>query len=216
MKNTTKALENKMVLYQDLLNIKTVDCQEKLVPAQIAIFKNQVIFVRESVNKRLLKAELQLRRLHPNYQLILFCGYRSLETQTKRFLEVLSNLTKKYFENPLDLYESVHRKVAVPTVAGHPTGGAVDIAIFDIGANRLLDFGSLLYDYSTKKHYSFYPGLKKIQKYNRQLLRKVMMMSGFAPFDGEWWHFSFGDREWAFYYQKKTAKYKQVNFKSIR
>ncbi|MDR3125675.1 MAG: hypothetical protein LBU20_01195 [Candidatus Nomurabacteria bacterium] len=29
---------------------------------------------------------------------------------------------------------------------------------------------------------------------------KPMMSQGFAPYDGEWWHFSYGDREWAAWY----------------
>jgi D-alanyl-D-alanine dipeptidase len=31
------------------------------------------------------------------------------------------------------------------------------------------------------------------------------MRQGLAPFDGEWWHFSYGDREWAKYYEEEAA-----------
>jgi D-alanyl-D-alanine dipeptidase len=37
-----------------------------------------------------------------------------------------------------------------------------------------------------------------------------MTSVGFAPFDGEWWHFSYGDREWAYFYKKKNALYGQI------
>jgi len=46
---------------------------------------------------------------------------------------------------------------------------------------------------------------------NRILLRYLLKKQGFAPYDGEWWHFSYGDREWAFYYKKKNAIYGQVS-----
>jgi D-alanyl-D-alanine dipeptidase len=48
------------------------------------------------------------------------------------------------------------------------------------------------------------------------LLRSVMLQAGFAPFDGEWWHFSYGDREWAYYYKKKYALYSQVSLSSLK
>lgn len=35
------------------------------------------------------------------------------------------------------------------------------------------------------------------QKENRFLLQDLMLLVGFAPYYGEWWHFSYGDREWA-------------------
>jgi hypothetical protein len=45
---------------------------------------------------------------------------------------------------------------------------------------------------------------------NRKMLRDAMMAEGFAPYDGEWWHFCYGDKEWAFYYKKDKALYNQV------
>ena len=43
------------------------------------------------------------------------------------------------------------------------------------------------------------------------ILRKIMLEVGFAPYDGEWWHFSYGDREWAYYYKKYKYLYPQVD-----
>ncbi len=42
---------------------------------------------------------------------------------------------------------------------------------------------------------------------NRQILRICMTSAGYAPFDGEWWHFSYGDREWAAYYRQPHSLY---------
>ena len=50
---------------------------------------------------------------------------------------------------------------------------------------------------------------------NRMLLRAVMMSAGFAPFVGEWWHFSYGDKEWAKYVGNEVAPYDQLDFNSI-
>ncbi len=43
-----------------------------------------------------------------------------------------------------------------------------------------------------------------------------MLTAGFAPFDGEWWHFSFGDREWARFYGAENALYEQIQFATTR
>jgi D-alanyl-D-alanine dipeptidase len=42
-----------------------------------------------------------------------------------------------------------------------------------------------------------------------------MLGVGFAPFDGEWWHFSYGDKEWAAYYNKPNAVYEQIDFSAL-
>lgn len=34
----------------------------------------------------------------------------------------------------------------------------------------------------------------------RLLLHDAMLAEGFAPYYGEWWHYSYGDREWAAFY----------------
>lgn len=41
----------------------------------------------------------------------------------------------------------------------------------------------------------------------RILLHDLMVAEGFAPFYGEWWHFSFGDREWSVFYDAPYAQY---------
>jgi D-alanyl-D-alanine dipeptidase len=63
--------------------------------------------------------------------------------------------------------------------------------------------------------YVFSPFIARECWHNRQILRACMIKAGFAPFDGEWWHFSFGDREWACYFNQPTAIYSQLRFKSV-
>ena len=113
------------------------------------------------------------------------------------------------------MYEYIHEKIAVPIVSGHPTGGAVDAAIYDANQNKILDFGSEILDYSTTMCYYETDNISEEAKKNRKLLRKMMMSEGFAPYDGEWWHFSYGDKEWAFYYDKEKSLYNQVEASRI-
>jgi len=149
--------------------------------------------------------------------LYVVCGYRSLEIQTKKFQKTLVRTIRNGFiPNSIDLYERVHEQIAVPTVAGHPTGGAIDVYIIDTKTKKSLDFGSKIYDYTTKLYPTFAQRVSKKARLNRMLLRRTMMKTGFAPYDGEWWHFSYGDREWAYYYNKKYAIYKQTSLKEFK
>ena len=175
---------------------------------------NGKIFVRKTVARMLLRAQEKISKINPSYKLFITYGYRDLSIQTKRFNEVRKKLLEKFPKKSVTK-DDVHRFVAVPYVAGHPTGGAVDLQIYDTKRDAFLDFGSNQYDYSTKKCYVFEKNINVKQKENRMLLRKVMTESGFAPFDGEWWHFSYGDREWAFYYKKIFAIYAQMIYKNI-
>lgn len=217
----TNSLEETMVKYQDLVTVPVTESKDSLV--RLSTVPNRYdsrfidmekkfgkrIIVRQSVATLLTKAQQELQKDYPDCSLFVTFGYRTPTIQTQRFLGQLAiEAGKRFWENPIDLYEATHRFVAVPTVAGHPTGGAVDITIIDKKRNPL-DFGSKMYDYTTNACYTYFPTLSRKAKENRMVLRNVMTTTGFAPFDGEWWHFSYGDREWAFYYEKPNAIYAQ-------
>jgi zinc D-Ala-D-Ala dipeptidase len=68
-----------------------------------------------------------------------------------------------------------------------------------------LNMGCSYLEFESDRLHVFCDGLSEEQRNNRMLLRKVMMESGFAPFNGEWWHFSYGDKEWAAFWNKPHA-----------
>jgi len=229
MNKSTHQLEADMVQYRDLLKIPIRENHERFVYLDSNLIPNGYlnvfndmekitgprILVRKEVFNRLLKAQKSLTQENPKLTLFVTYGYRNLEIQIKRFMELIQK-NKRYFKDPVDLYEEIHRYVAVPTVAGHPAGGAIDITIKEVSKDKFIDFGSQQYNYITKKNYVFHPSISKVAKKNRSLLRKIMMNAGFAPFDGEWWHFSYGDREWAYYKKQKFAFYDQIMYKDIK
>lgn len=170
------------------------------------------IIVRQSVAEKLNNVDSMLKKIDPEFQLLVTYGYRSLAVQKKYFAFYKKKLAQKN-KTESELLEAVHKLIAVPEVAGHPTGGAVDVTILKNG--RQLEMGTKLYDFSSKNCYSLSPFIKKTELINRSILRYVMLKNDFAPFDGEWWHYSFGDKEWAFYYGKKNAIYDQLFFPKI-
>lgn len=226
------ALEAKMVQYHDLLGVNVKECGEPLLPLSgvdipSGYMKPMVdrvlmtIFVRKTVQNKLLVAQKQLQKHMPTLSLFVTYGYRRPEIQKRAFQKELKSITQQtYIPDPTDLYETVHRRIAVPTVAGHPTGGAVDVILINRHTGEPINCGSPLYDFCSKS-YVFYSRINKTAKNMRMLLRESMLSVGFAPFDGEWWHFSYGDREWAYYYHKPQAIYDQtsrpgVSYRTIR
>ena len=224
-------MKNNFVLYKDLLTIKGYNKKtnkEKyvLIPTNgdlvFGRYKKDMsmleygeqIAVRKTIYEKLLKVAKELKKINNNYKILVSYGFRDMRKQQEYFNEILEKV-KNDFESEIDMYEYIHEKIAVPSVAGHPTGGAVDAAIYDEKKNKILDFGSELLDYSTTKCYYGNDDISAEAKNNRELFRKMMMKEGFAPYDGEWWHFSYGDKEWAFYYKKEEALYDQIDAEKV-
>lgn len=220
--NLFSSLEKNFITYCDLKDINVDDCGEcfsSLSNTNIA-YRTQGefitpstgkdIFVRQSVVEKLNNAQKYISELFPNCRLEVVYGYRSLDVQNSTYQKIKAEIVQQYPDYDADqINEEVHRFIAVPDVAGHPTGGAVDVQI--IGQDgQLIDMGTKAQEF-VKESYVFYPLVSKTTWFNRQKLRQAMICAGFSPFDGEWWHFSYGDKEWAKYYSKPNAIYAQVN-----
>ena len=222
---------NHFVKYEDLLTIEKYDpetdkeeftllpLEDKYVIGKYQERRNMLeyghqIAVRKSVYEKLVKVSKDLKEINKNYKIIVVYGFRDMKKQEKYFNEILEEVKDK-FTDEIEMYEYIHEKIAVPIVSGHPTGGAVDAAIYDDEQNKILDFGSEILDYSTTMCYYETDNISEEAKNNRKLLRNMMMSEGFAPYDGEWWHFSYGDKEWAFYYDKEKSLYNQVEASRI-
>lgn len=218
---------NNFVKYKDLLTVNKFNeetnkekfvylpLEDELVIGRYQETRNmkeygERIPVRYTVYEMLKEVAKNLKKYNENYKLIVVFGFRDMKIQEKFFNEIYNDVKDK-FDDQMEMYEYIHEKIAVPEVAGHPTGGAVDIAIYDETKGEILDFGSEILDWETTKCYYHSEEISEEAIKNRKLLRKIMTEQGFAPYDGEWWHFSYGDREWAFYYKKDEALYKQVN-----
>lgn len=216
-----KSLAEKTIRYVDLMRVPVDLVQEKLVPIitsenltvrqigteMYAITGNQ-IFVREKVAYKLQQASALIAEYDSRLRLEVVYGYRALSIQKRLFAKHKKRLSKQYTGE--ELMQAVHSLIAVPEVAGHPTGGAVDIQITKEG--KPIDFGTKIWEFCADS-FVFSPYIGVEAQKNRQLLRRIMMEIGFAPFDGEWWHFSYGDKEWAKYNDKPFAIYDQVEFK---
>ena len=217
-------LRRKVVQYKDLVDVDVKDCGEGLAAIRktqmlsglqtdqdMVDFTGKKVYVRQTVSRLLLLAAKSLRQVDGRLSLQVVYGYRANSVQKAMFSSALKQLNKKYAGD--ELYSEAHKLIAVPDVAGHPTGGAVDIRILKSGVPVYM--GTEVDAFNSPDILVFSPFISKNAWRNRMLLRRVMMNVGFAPFDGEWWHFCYGDKEWAKYYAKPNAIYEQVEFSEI-
>jgi len=170
--------------------------------------------LRENAAMKLALAANFIVSKNPFLRLKLCEGYRRLEVQIRIFNDHLEKLraSGRVFENEEELFEVAHQLVAVPRLAGHPTGGAVDVTLFDLRMEENRDMGTVIYDFSPRSVEISWKAqnLTSMQQASRQLLFDAMTQAGFAPYWGEWWHYSFGELEWAAYYGYAETFYSQV------
>ena len=221
-------LNNRKILtYSDLSKIKADENKEDLISLknnypgiQCKYEKDDMlpivgddIFVRETVAEKLHAANVFLGKEHPGYILKIVYGYRHPIIQNDYFNKRKNILSQENLSlSNKELDELTHSFVAVPDVAGHIVGGAVDVTITT--TTRDLDMGTKIADFSDQeKIKTFAKNISLSQKNNRKLLHDIMIAQNFAPFYGEWWHFSYGDKEWAAFYNKKTSLYSPISFK---
>jgi D-alanyl-D-alanine dipeptidase len=208
-------LDSRILRYRDLVSVPISDDGEPLVTItpvpelSIVLDDLELPLARQDAWRRLQEAARILKGKNKEYGLRVWYAYRSLGVQ-KHFFELQKEALKKQHPdmNEADLLDQVHMFVAVPDVAGHPTGGAFDLTVTRNGEK--LDMGCEYPDFNSPVLHTFADGLTAEQKANRMLLREAMLGAGFCPFNGEWWHFSYGDREWAKFYGKKNGIYSQV------
>ena len=160
-------------------------------------------YARKSIAERLNIAQAVLPK---GFRLMIECAHRSPKMQQKSYDAIYKRLKKKYplwGEKQLDM--EMEKRVSPVDIAPHCTGGAIDLTIVDIH-NQQLDMGTSLDEFS-EKTYTDSQSIFEDAKKNRSMLIKAMSTAGFVNFPAEWWHWSYGDREWANLQKNKTAIY---------
>ncbi len=208
-------LEAKMLKYADYAEVPVIEVDEVVlfepVPQQ-GVLRVEHVRGDERAHRRgdlrtpaggrhALLAGQELKNLDRSLTLKVVYGFRALEVQTRLFEEAKASLAGQYPDED-ELIEATHRHVAVPSVAGYPTGGAVAVEI--LRDEQPVDMGTPVME-ADRDSFTFSPFVSPDAWAHRQLLRRAMMAAGFAPFDGEWWHFSYGDKEWARFYRQQGA-----------
>jgi zinc D-Ala-D-Ala dipeptidase len=157
---------------------------------------------RKMVGEKLVKAQ---SKLPGDLRFLIKECYRPLWIQ-REFFEGYSEYLRKKFPNwdEARVYNECSKLNAPVEVAPHSTGGAIDLTLIDANGDWL-EMGTEFNADPMDTEYATFTNAKNISKIaieNRKILSTVMQDVGFVNYPTEWWHWSYGDKYWA--YSNKT------------
>lgn len=168
------------------------------------------VYLRSEVAKKL---TIAAKLLDPQYKLVVRTGHRPAEVQRALLIDCARNYQQEHPEaSAAQALDHARLFVSDPDISlpPHVCGAAVDVELIDAATKAPLDFGSSINE-DNEKSFLDYPGLSAKQQANRQILQKTMLAAGFASLASEWWHFSYGDQVWAWFYDKKESLYSPID-----
>ena len=140
-------------------------------------------------------------------------GYRPPALQRQYFEEYKDELRLKYPEWTEDrVHTEASKYVAPPEIAPHGTGGAVDLTMCTSDGDEL-DLGTAVNDSPEASGNRCFTASRDISadaRRNRQTLVAALSEAGMVNYVTEWWHWSFGDRYWAFSTKASSTRYGAV------
>jgi len=166
---------------------------------------------REGLAQRLPQAQ---DRLPEGLALVIVEAYRPIDLQARFFDEHCRELRALHPDWNDDLVRTnASRFVAPPDIVPpHSTGGAIDLTL-STNDGEELDMGTPVNaspEDSQGACYASAQGISGTAARNRGLLISAMRAAGFVNYPTEWWHWSYGDRYWAYVLGKPTAMFGAV------
>lgn len=184
-------------------------------------FSNNRVYtkVRTSVYQKLLTAQSFLPF---NLKLCLFEGYRDLVLQQElfrnryRYVEEQSKYQKRTHESifleATILTSPVYNLDGSKNIPPHSTGGAVDLYLIDQN-HQVVDMGMYLDEHPPNKVELAQTNSSIISQKAatyRNIMSSALQRAGFINYATEYWHWSYGDRYWAYQTQHNHAIYGEV------
>lgn len=172
-------------------------------------------FMRQEIYNRLIEAQ---KLLPHDIKFCIYEAYRSLKLQKALFGERYAYTEK---DNPTWTHEQIFLetiKLVSPVInldgskniPPHSTGGAFDIYLID-NNSKALDMGIHPADWLADKtgvlSQTNSKAISAEARKNRAIMNKALLAVGFANYPTEFWHWSYGDRYWAFMQKKPFAIY---------
>lgn len=162
----------------------------------------ETCLLRETVAGMLCEAA---DKLPQGYSILIFDALRPLSVQRAiyedfraQFLREKPGISEEELEALLsDFVAKPVKRLERPTP--HTTGGAVDLTLCKDGLP--LDMGTSFDDLSDLAHTDALerdcPPSLETARSNRRLLYNLMTSVGFVNYQCEWWHYAYGERQWA-------------------
>jgi D-alanyl-D-alanine dipeptidase len=162
--------------------------------------------LRADVYKMLKDAQ---SRLPQGMHLMVFETYRSFAKQETLWRNTNKQMKEKYPQlSAEELFKLCENFTACPydgIGSGHQCGCALDLTLCDAQGKEFY-MGTEMHEKSPKTKTEA-EGLTAEEHRLRQVLKKAMHDAGFINYPAEWWHFSYGDHQWAWLTGRKEAIY---------
>lgn len=153
--------------------------------------------MRLTAAEKLFEAEKYLQTVDSNLTFKVTDSYRPLSLQKKYFEEVWEKFSDQGLVGQ-DLYIAVSNVISDPgKCPPHSTGGTIDVTLFDLANNQELDLGTPVDKIDDPKTYTFDTTIINDTRKYRLILYTSLIQAGFVNAPVEWWHYSYGDQEWA-------------------
>jgi len=220
--------QQKIILIADpqVLSIPAVEngdpmfdlCEQKIIafgPSPEIPNNTDYTKMRKTVYEKLLQAQSLLPQ---GLRLCLYEGYRSLTLQnmlfTNRYNQIKAHCPnwseQQVFEETTKLVSPVINIDGTKNIPPHSTGGAIDVYLINdqgepvemgIHPSRWTEDmdGSLSLTFSEK--------ISNEAKHNRSIMNNVLESVEFVNYPTEYWHWSYGDRYWAYHIGHPHAIY---------
>jgi D-alanyl-D-alanine dipeptidase len=227
MSGAVSATENQMDLYKSIREVPIQEKGEELIDLRnqsiIAYDANFLVDnpgctqMRKTVYEKLCAAQ---KLLPSGLRFELNVGLRSLSIQEKLFNEMYEKIKQKFpRKNKQELFEETSKFVApVKTWEGnqnippHSTGGAIDVILIDqqggcvdMGEDPNDPFNPVVIQTDSNL-------ISREARKNRDIMAAALSAVGFVNYPAEFWHWSYGDRRWAFATHAKYSFYGPISF----
>lgn len=169
--------------------------------------KTDQITLRSGVIDRLRNAKKILySKGYKGWNLKIWDGYRTLKVQKILYDEYFGELHKKHPDWSNDyIKKQVEIFICPPSYdpavpSPHNTGGAVDLTLVDTDKQEV-PMGTEFDEFTERaftNHFEKASDANSILFHkNRMLLKEILEKAGFANYPEEWWHYNFGNPQWA-------------------
>ena len=175
--------------------------------------------MRKTVYEKLVYAQT----LFPfSLQFCLYESYRSIALQKKLFDERFLKIQAQYsdwavsdlFQETTKLISPVIHLDGSSNVPPHSTGAAIDVYLIDRATGQAVDMGihpaDWMGDIDGTLSETESAVISQEAKEYRALMSAALLQVGFVNYPTEYWHWSYGDRYWAYHTQNLIAFYGTV------
>lgn len=140
------------------------------------------------------------KALPENYHFMIYEAYRPLARQVELWNMATAYIETEYPDaSPQQKRDMTETFVADPyngIGSGHQACCAIDISLCD-GNGREYDMGTACQEISPLSN-TVCEGLSAEAQKNRAILVGALEGAGLINYSSEWWHFSYGDHQWAY------------------